>query len=180
MAEPQATEYPTREWLTDRFADVQFTHRVPAVKWAYFTQLIRPLAGEAAGILWSALFAGVGRPFHPRLARGWMGELFKRGPRSRGSDFKHGELLDAGLCSRLGWASSAPVFLVFQPTQVYVAPWSVWLDCFRRSWVPFDTSVLCSDSSSKVAVFWEGFGPYFADRGARSLAEPSAAPDPAT
>jgi hypothetical protein len=172
MVESKATDFPTREWDADRFADVQFTHRVPAAKWGYFTQRVRPLADATADTLWAALFAGVGRPFQPRFARGWMGQFFqrgRRGHRGQGSDLKPGELFEEGVSARLGWEPSAAAFLAFQPGQVYVAPWSVWLYCFRRAWVPVDTSILCSESSSRVAVFWEGFGPYFADRGDRRL-----------
>jgi hypothetical protein len=169
MEEQQVTEYPTREWLPDRFGDVQFAHRVPAVKWSYFTQRIRPLADEAAEALWSALFAGVGRPFHPQFALGWMGRFFRRGCSGQGSDLKPGEKYEEGLRRRLGWDHSAVVFLVVAWREVYWAPWSVWLDSLRRDWVPLDTSVLCSESSSRVAVFWEHFGPYFADRGHRRL-----------
>ena len=173
MSELHGTDHAAREWTTDRFADVQFRHRVPAVKWAYFSQLIRPLADEDAEFLWSALFAGVGRPFHPRLARGWMGQFFKRGPRGQGSDLKTGESLEEGLCSRLGWDRAATAFLVYEPTQVYFAPWSVMLDCLCRRWVPVDTSVMCSVSSRRVAVFWEHFGPFFARRGDRALTKPA-------
>ena len=171
MAESQAADYPTREWGTVRFADVQFRHRVPAVKWDFFVQQIRPLADGAAETLWSALFAGVGRPFHPQFARGWMGQFFRQSSRSQGSDLKAGEQFEEGLCNWLGWEPSATAFLVCAATQVYAASWSVWLDCFHRGWVPLDTSVLCSESSTRVAVFWEGFGPYFARRGARKLTQ---------
>jgi hypothetical protein len=168
IVEPQ-TNFTIRAWQTERFTDVQFSHRVPAVKWDYFTQRMRPLADEPAGTIWSALFAGVGRPFHPRLSRGWMGQVFKNSTRVQGSDLRAGESVEEALSAILDWEPSAAVFLVYVPTQVYTASWADVLDCFRRGWLPIDTLVMCSESSARVAVFWEGFGPYFANRGTRDL-----------
>jgi hypothetical protein len=171
--ESRVTECPTREWRSDRCTDTQFGHRVPCVKWDYFSQRVRPLADESADAVWSALFAGVVRPFHYQLARGWMGQLFKTRPRRAGTDLRAGQSLEEGLSATLGWEPSAVVFMVYASNQVYTASWADVLDCLRRHWVPLDTSVMCSESSPRVAVFWEGFGPYFANRGDRGLTKHS-------
>jgi hypothetical protein len=169
MAEgPREAECPTREWQAERFADCQFTHLVPAAKWGFFTGRVRPLADKAAAAVWDALFAGVGRPFHYKLAAGWMGQVFRR-VRSKPSDVRGGQSVDEALVGTLGWAADAAAYLVFPGREVYAAGWAGLLDCFRRGWVPLDTLVVCGEASDRVALFWEGFGPYFAHRGERAL-----------
>src|SRR5262249_45066748 len=78
---------PKRDWQPERFADAQFLSLVPPEKWYYFSGLVCPLADSAATVVWNTLFAGVGRPFHFKLAKGWMGEVFRR-VRDRPSDIQ--------------------------------------------------------------------------------------------
>ncbi|HEY1190398.1 MAG TPA: hypothetical protein VGE74_22380 [Gemmata sp.] len=170
MNEPQADHDWVRDWLPDRFADVQFRGRVPAVKWAFFNQLVRPLADDAAEALWAALFVGVGKPFHFERAGGWMKRVFRKvtGP----PELDAGQTVADGLHAALGWEPETRVFLVYDPVQVFCASWSAVLDCLRREWVPLGTLVMCCDTSPRAAVFWENFGPYYADRGKRHLVWP--------
>jgi len=168
--EPRESDYPLRDWQPARFSDWQFSGFIPAVKWGYFAERVRPLADEAAETVWAALFAGVIRPFHYLLAAGWMGKLFQRlrSKPSRPSDIRRGQTVEEALKSTLEWNAAAPVFLVDSSKAVYVAGWADLLDCHRRGWLP-DTFVFCTEASSRVALFWEGCGPYFADRGERCL-----------
>jgi hypothetical protein len=163
----QAVDWAAREWDPARFADGQFALRVPAVKWAYFAARMRPLADGPAAEVWGRLFAGVGRPFHYERAAGWMGRVFRRA-RGRPSDLPAGQTVADGLAA-LGWDPAAAALLVYPSRQVYAAAWADVLDGHRRGWVPLDTLVVCSPASSRVAVFWEGYGPYLADRGDRTL-----------
>jgi len=183
--ERQEPECSTRDWQPERFADGQFTRLVPKVKWEYFANRVRPLADTPAESVWSALFAGVARPFHYKLATGWMEQVFGR-VRSKPSDVRAGQSVEESLTNTLGWGGEATAYLVYPSREVYAAGWAEMLDSFRRRWVLLDTLVVCSEASDRVAMFWEGYGPYFAHRGARDLvartaaAEPAAAPDPAT
>ncbi|MBY0457679.1 MAG: hypothetical protein K2V38_10100, partial [Gemmataceae bacterium] len=141
---------------------------VEPVKWDLFAARVRPLNEPAAVRLWEALFAGVGRPFHPELAHGWMGRIFRR-VRDTYSDTGPVRTTLEGLVDELGWDSAAPTYTVFSATAAYETTWADWLDFYRRGWWPLDNAVVCAESSPRVAVFWEGFGPYYAKRGHRTL-----------
>ena len=50
---PLVMDLPVRKWHFDRAMDVAFAHRVPAMKWDYFAQRVRPLGDESAEVLWA-------------------------------------------------------------------------------------------------------------------------------
>jgi hypothetical protein len=159
-----------REWIADRFIDAQFKLLVPAVKWSYFSQLIHPMADEPAKVVSDQLFSGVSRPFHYKLARGWMGRVFRR-VIEEASDLKAGQSVADGLSATLSWPDATTTYLVFSDKDVFEAAWSDALRCCQRSWLPIqDHLVICSDPSKQVAFFWEGQGPYFEKRAKRKLA----------
>src|SRR5579884_3842667 len=74
---PHAAELRFREWQPDRAGDQDFARAVPAVKWDFFTQKLRPLPDDCAAQGRKHLFAGVVRPFHYVKAKGWMGRIFR-------------------------------------------------------------------------------------------------------
>lgn len=162
--EPDSAGGGTREWDAERLGDGLLRLRVPAAKWDYFARRFRPVADVSAAVVWDALFAGVGRPFHYK-AVGWQGKLRRRmRPRPVGVHDRVAE----ELAERLGWSGDATAYLVFPSRDVCEAQWADLLDGFRRGWVAVDehwgSMVLCSEASEDVAEFLEGNGPYFARR----------------
>jgi hypothetical protein len=77
--------------------------------------------------------------------------------------------VEESLVRTLGWDSNATAFLFFPGRLVYASVWSELLGLYRRRWLPLDTFVIASDASSRLAMYWEGFGPYFEKRGKRVL-----------
>jgi len=166
---PHAADLTFRDWQLERECDQQFARVVPPVKWDYFAGRLRPLADECATAVRERLFAGVVRPFHYQLAKGWMGKVFRamRAP----PDYR-GLRADEALAEAFGATGVGPAYAVYHyaGNPVYAAECPVMLDCLRRGWLmAADTFVLCAEDTPTVALFWEGSGPYFGERGDRRL-----------
>lgn len=129
---------------------------------------IRPLAPDYATWVWERVFAGIEYPFHPKKARGWMKQILTRA-RSKSSDTKPRLTELESLRVQMGWDLEDKVFFLYQPDYGYQAKWSVGLGHLDRLLGYVDTGIICHLSNRNVAVFWEGFGPYFGKRGDRSL-----------
>jgi hypothetical protein len=172
--EAPADDLPYRDWQLERACDKQFTRVVPPVKWDFFAARLRPLADGCAIAVRERLFAGVIHPFHYQGAKGWMGKIFRA---MRAAPDYGGLTAEEALSHAFAGAGVGPAFVVYHyvGSPVYTAEFDVMLDCLRRGWLMVDdTFVLCAEHSPTVALYWEGFGPYFGKRGNRRLAEGAA------
>jgi len=158
----------TRDWQFERYADNQFAIRVPQVAWDFLAQRVQPVVDHDAARIWDALFAGVGRPFHFTQARGWMGKVFRR-VQSQPHDLRAGQDVETALSAALVPSPAATIFLVHASRDVFAVRGPDLLDCWRRNWLPLDDAVVASTITRRVVLYWEGSGPYFADRGRRDL-----------
>src|SRR5262249_57032249 len=93
---------------------------VAAGRLAEFRDQVRPLAGGPAAELRERLFRGVKRPFHYRLATGWLGDVLRmdRGKARRVPVERLGE--------ECGWTEDTVVFVVHHTIQqdVVAGRWS--------------------------------------------------------
>lgn len=167
-----AADLPFREWQFDRAGDRDFARVIPAVKWNFFAERLRPLADDCATRVQEQLYVGVIHPFHYKLAKGWMGKIF-RTVLSAPKWHDRGLSGEEALAEAFGPTDPGPAFVVYHVVggPVYIAGWLDMLDLLRRGWLlaACDTFVLCAERSRSVALFWEGTGPYLGDRGRRSL-----------
>lgn len=164
-----ANDITYRDWQLERACDNQFARVVPRVKWDFFAARLRPLADDCAIAVRERLFAGVLHPFHYQRAKGWMGKIFRE---VRAVPNYRGLTADEALADVFAGAGVGPAFMVynFSGQPVYTAVGSVMLDCLNRGWLMIDdTFLLCAENTPTVALFWEGFGPYFGKRGDRRL-----------
>ena len=97
-----------------------------------------------------------------------MADIFRR-VISRNSDLRTGQKAVDAMATTLGWQLADMAFLVDSSHSVYAACWEDWLECSRRGWIPMEEFVLCSEATQRIALFWEGSGPFFGDRGKRKL-----------
>lgn len=159
----------TRDWQEDLYVDSQFRHLVPAHSWNFFAERLWPLNEVCTGAIWDTLFAGIRAPFHFEHANGWMGSIFRRVTSTCSDIRSESATVEESFVSTLGWDSNATAFLFFPGRLVYASVWSELVGLYRRRWLPLDTFVIASDASSRLAMYWEGFGPYFEKRGKRVL-----------
>jgi hypothetical protein len=117
---------PCRAWMTKE-SDASLLRGVPANRLAEFRVQVRPLADGPAAEVRERLFRGVKRPFHYRLATGWLGKALR---------------MDCGKAryvpvERLGdecdWSDDTVVFVVHHTIQqdVVAGRWSWVRDCLR-------------------------------------------------
>jgi hypothetical protein len=154
-----------REWGTKPF-DGFLVRDVPPDRVAEFQSRLRPLTDALAEAVRDRLFRGTGRPFHFRLATGWLGDAIR---------------LDAGKARTLpvdrvgellGWADDAVTLLVYHTTthDVLAGRWGWVRECLLADWLDtWSNVVICSDSSRWALVYWEGGGPRCVSRGDRRL-----------
>ena len=146
---PHVTELQFREWQHDRWGDLVFKARIPAVKWDCFAQKLRPLADDCAARVRERLFAGV------------RGRL----PLQGGGRVDRGKSSDTSCPARLaaprdligsgadeGVRAGRPrTVLRCSPRSrgsVYVTGWPDLLDLLRRGWLTeLDTFVLCAEGT---------------------------------
>jgi hypothetical protein len=167
--ESPAADLRYRDWQLERPGDKQFTFVVPPVKWDFFAARLRPLADDFATAVRERLFAGVIHPFHYQRARGWMRRIFRD---VRAFPDYRGLTADEALAQAFAIDAVGPALVAYHIVglPVYAADCTVMLDCLKRGWLmACDTFVLCAEHSPTVALYWEGYGPYFGKRGNRRL-----------
>jgi hypothetical protein len=162
---------PFREWMAKE-SDASLLRGVPAGRLAEFRDQVRPLADGPAADLWERLFRGVKRPFHYRLAAGWLGDALRM---DRGKA-RHVPVKRLG--EECGWGEDAVVFVVHHTIQqdVVAGRWSWVRDCLRTGWLDswtWNNVVICADKCRWAAVYWEGDGPRCISRGGRRLLSPT-------
>jgi hypothetical protein len=158
-----------RDWQLERACDKQFTRVVPAVQWDFFAARLRPLQDDCATAVRKRLFAGVIHPFHPGRAKGWMGIMFRA---ARATPVYRRRTADEALKEAFAEAGVGPAFVVYHLVRnpVYAAESATMLDCLKPGWLMTGFEfVLCAEHTPTVALYWEGFGPYFGKRGDRRL-----------
>jgi hypothetical protein len=167
--EPPGDDLPYRDWQLERACDKQFTYVVPPVKWDFFAARLRPLADDCATAVAERLFTGVIHPFHYQRAKGWMGKIF----RAVRAAPDYGRLTaDEALKEAFAEAGVGPAFVIYHLVghPVYAAESATMLDCLRRGWLMTNYSfVLCAGHTPTVALYWDGYGPYFGKRRDRRL-----------
>jgi hypothetical protein len=156
-----------REWTATE-SDANLLRGVPAERLAEFREQLRPLADGPAAELRERLFQGVKRPFHYKLATGWLGDALRM---DRGKA-KHVPI--ERLSEVCGWNENDVVFIVHHTIQqdVVAGRWSWVRDCLRAGWLDswtWNNVVICANQSRWAAVYWEGDGPRCISRGDRRL-----------
>lgn len=157
-----------REWGTKEF-DTFLLRFVPAGRLAEVRAHIRPLADETEAKLREHLFRGVKRPFHYRLATGWLGTAL------RAEDGKDRLAPVERLAEKCGWGDDTVVFLVFHPVTygVLTGRWARVRDYLRLGWLDTSYLVICADESKWAAIYYDDYGPLSVDRGNRRLLTPA-------
>jgi hypothetical protein len=156
---------PCREWAVDG-ADTFLLLNLPSVQLSELLSHLRPLADEPAAELRDRLFRGVKRPFHYRLATGWMGDALRM---DRG---KARHISIEKLNEECGWSDDMTVFIIHHTQHVVVGQWSSVREYLRAGWLDswtWNNIVVCDDDSGWAAVYWEGDGPRCIRRGERRL-----------
>jgi hypothetical protein len=168
--EPPGDDLPYRDWQLERVSDKQFTFVVPPVKWDFFTARLRPLADDCATAVTETLFTGVTCPFHYQRAKGWMGKIFQAMRAATPDDRRR--TADEALKEAFAKAGVGPAFVIYHLVgfPVYAAESATMLDCLRRGWLTTNYSfVLCAEHTPAVALYWDGYGPFFGKRRHRRL-----------
>ena len=145
---------------------------MPADRLAEFQARLRPLANGPAATVRERLFRGVKRPFHYRLATGWMGDAL----RMDCGKARHVPIERLG--EKCGYRDDAIVFVVHHTVQQHVVAgrWSEVRAYLRTGWLDswtWNNVVVCTDGSHWAAVYWEGDGPRCVSRGERQLLSPA-------
>ena len=172
---PHAANLQFRDWQPDRWRDQAFKARIPAAKWNFFAQKLKPLADDCAVGLRERLFVGVARPFAYKGAGGWMRPIFKT-VLSAPDWLLRGISQEAALTKAFGPRDPGRAFVVLPGARgpVYAADWPDILDLLRRGWLTecCDTFVLCAEGTCAVALYWESTSFYFGRRKRLSLTGP--------